>query len=308
MKPKHTPVLVKEVARLLSPRAGETYFDGTAGFGGHAQEVLEQIGAGRMILSDRDPQAVETLRQAFGENAEVWQLSFSEAAVKLANENIHPNMILLDLGVSSPQLDQPERGFSFTTDGPLDMRMDTTASLTASDVVNNYSEQELADIIGRYGEEHRAKSVARAIAASRPFTSTGQLAAVVRAVAGRDGKIDAATRTFQAIRIEVNQELAELEIALPILTEQLAIGGRIAVISFHSLEDRIVKRWFEQESKDCICPPATPICVCDHQASLAKLTKKPVLGSEDSHNLRARSAKLRAAVKLNKNQKEAHEG
>lgn len=308
MKPTHIPVLVEEVIKLLSPSPGETYFDGTAGYGGHALAVLPSIGRGRMILSDRDPAAVQTLRARFGKTAEVWQLSLTDAASRLEQTQIHPNMILLDLGVSSPQLDRPERGFSFKESGPLDMRMDTDGALTAAMVVNDYPEKRLADIIGRYGEEHRAKTVARAIVAGRPFTDTLGLAATIRKVASRDGKIDAATRTFQAIRMEVNQELLQLEQALPSLTRVLAPGGRIAVISFHSLEDRIVKQWFDQESRGCICPPSTPVCICDHTATLAKITKKPVLGTLDSHNPRARSAKLRAAVKLNKNQKEEYEG
>lgn len=307
MKPTHIPVLVKEVTELLSPKVGEVYFDGTAGFGGHARAVQELMGEGRIILSDRDPEAIAALKHEFGSDAEIWHSSLTKAAERLMSENVHPDMILLDLGVSSPQLDQPERGFSFKDQGPLDMRMDTASDLTAADVANIYSEARLAEIIGRYGEEHRAKTVARAIVASRPFHNTKELADVVRKVASRDGKIDAATRTFQAIRIEVNQELVQLETALPNLTEALAPGGRIVVISFHSLEDRIVKQWFERESKDCICPPGTPICICGHNASIAKLTKKPVVGTEDSHNPRARSAKLRAAVKLNKNQKEAYE-
>ncbi len=298
MKPTHIPVLATEVIRLLQPKAGVSYFDGTAGYGGHAQLVAAKIGRGRMILSDRDPQATTALKEQFGSRAEVWQLSLIEAADRLKAEEIHPDMILLDLGVSSPQLDSPKRGVSFNHQGPLDMRMDDSSSLSAAEVVNQYPEARLAELIGHYGQEHRAKTVARAIVAARPLATTTELAAVVRSVVPRAGGIDPATRTFQAIRMEVNAELDQLQQALPILTDKLAPGGRMAVISFHSLEDRLVKSWFDRESKDCVCPPGQPICTCSHTAVLAKLTKRPISGALDSHNPRARSAKLRAAVKL----------
>lgn len=302
MKPLHEPVLVEEVTRLLDPKAGQIYFDATAGYGGHARAVWTEMGSGRLILVDLDEAAITALKAEF-DQAEIWHLDYLAAAERLQQEAIRPNMILMDLGVSSPQLDDRVRGFSFKDQGPLDMRMDTGSDLTAATVVNTYSLDQLAELIGRYGEEHRAKTVARAITEHRPFQTTTELAAVVRRAVGSSGKIDPATRTFQAIRIEVNQELVQLEAALPILTQQLAPGGRIAVISFHSLEDRIVKQWFDRESRRCICSPNQPICVCDHEASLAKLTRKPLI-DQTSNNPRARSAKLRAAVKLNKNQKE----
>ncbi|HSX14410.1 MAG TPA: 16S rRNA (cytosine(1402)-N(4))-methyltransferase RsmH [Candidatus Saccharimonadales bacterium] len=304
MESTHIPVLEREVIELLDPHPGEVYFEPTAGYGGHAAVIAKRQKLGRMVLSDQDAAAVAALRERFGEKAEIWQLAMSQAARRLERENLTPQMILLDLGVSSPQLDTPERGFSFKHQGPLDMRMDQSSALSAGEVINTYSEARLATIIGRYGEEHRAKTVARAIVAARPITTTNQLAEVIRRVVGRSGRIDPATRTFQAIRMEVNAELSELEAALPILTKQLAPGGRIAVISFHSLEDRIVKQWFERESQGCICQPKLPICTCSHNATLAKLTKKPLSGANDSHNPRARSAKLRAAAKLNQNQKE----
>lgn len=308
MKPTHMPVLVSEVLQLLDPQAGGCYFDATAGYGGHAQAVAARLGDGRMILSDRDRDAVKALQHDFGNRAQIWQLDMVQAAKRLKAEVVHPNLILLDLGVSSPQLDQSERGFSFKDQGPLDMRMDASAEHSAADIVNAYPEDRLADIIGRLGEEHRAKTVARAIVAARPLTTTTELADVVRKVVSRAGGIDPATRTFQAIRMEVNQELEQLEQALPVLTEALAPGGRIAVISFHSLEDRIVKRWFDRESRGCICPSGQPICTCGHQATLAKLTKRPIPGTQDRNNPRARSAKLRAAVKLTPKPKEVHEG
>lgn len=305
MKYAHTPVLVEEVVNLMDPHPGELYFDGTAGYGGHAAAIQARTGKTQMILSDRDPQATRALQKRFGTSAQIWHLSFLEAADRLASEHLTPQLILLDLGVSSVQLDEPERGFSFRNEGPIDMRMDPTSAISAGEIVNTYPEAKLADIIGRYGEEHRAKTVARAIVSARPLGSTTQLAEVVRKAAGTGGKIDPATRTFQALRMETNDELRQLEQALPKLTRALAPGGRIAVISFHSLEDRIVKHWFEQESKNCLCPPKQPVCTCNHLATLAKVTKRPISGTIDSHNPRARSAKLRVARKLNKNQKEA---
>ncbi len=298
MKTPHQPVLAEQVVELLDPKTGELFFDGTAGYGGHASLIATKVGDGRVILSDRDEAAIHSLHKQFGQRADIWHLPLSEAARKLQAEDIHPNLVLLDLGVSSPQLDQPGRGFSFQHQGPIDMRMDASQKLSAAEVVNTYSEDQLAALIGDFGEEHRAKTVARSIVNSRPFETTAELADVVRKAAGKSGQIDPATRTFQAIRMEVNNELGELEVALPLLTKQLAPGGRISVISFHSLEDRIVKQWFDRESHGCICPPGLPVCTCEHDASLAKLTKKPISGEIDSHNPRARSAKLRAAMKL----------
>lgn len=213
------------------------------------------------------------------------------------------DMILLDLGVSSPQIDTAERGFSFRATAPLDMRMDQSESLTAADVVNAYPERELERVIRTYGEEPRARAVARAIVANRPFTTTTELAKVVRKAAVATKDIDAATRTFQGLRIEVNSELSGLEKALPLLVRLLSPGGRLAIISFHSLEDRIVKQFIDQESRDCICPPKQPICTCDHIASLRKITAKPIVAdsSEIAFNPRARSAKLRAAEKKHQN-------
>ncbi len=302
----HQPVLLPEVLAALNPRVGESYLDGTAGYGGHAAAVLERIGAaGSAILVDRDELAVQALRDRFGERVQVMQTGYLEAARQLADDGLAVDLILLDLGVSSPQIDKAERGFSFKVDAPLDMRMDRRQRLTAAEVVNYYPERELERIIRDYGEEPKARAVARSIIAARPLLSTGELARAVRRAAVATTQIDAATRTFQGIRIEVNQELDQLRQALPLMLQLLTSGGRLAVISFHSLEDRIVKQFFDQESRDCICPPKQPICTCGHVATLRKLTKSPVVAdsAEIAINPRARSAKLRAAEKINQNKR-----
>jgi 16S rRNA (cytosine1402-N4)-methyltransferase len=306
MKTPHQPVLLDEVVKSLSPKIGESYLDGTAGFGGHAAAVLDKIGPeGRTILVDRDARAIQALAERFGDQAEIIHADFLEAAKRLLEDGTLVDMILLDLGVSSPQFDNAERGFSFKADAPLDMRMDQSQVLTARDVVNNTRLRELERIIRDFGEEPRARAVAKAIVAARPITSTAKLAQVVRKSALIGGDIDPATRTFQAIRIQVNAELTQLREALPVLTKLLAPGGRIAVISFHSLEDRIVKQFFDTESRDCICPPKQPVCTCNHVASLQRLTPKPITADSDeiANNPRARSAKLRAAEKINKNKR-----
>ncbi len=303
--PTHQPVLLDQVLELLNPQKGETYLDGTAGYGGHAAPIIELLGpTGQAILVDRDAQATRALYERFGDQADVMHSDYLEGAQRLLDEGQLVDMILLDLGVSSPQIDNAGRGFSFKADATLDMRMDQSQSYTAADVVNRMSEKNLEYIIRTYGEEPKARAVARMIVAARPFATTGELAKVIRTVALK-GDIDAATRTFQAIRIEVNSELDQLAAALPKLIKLLSPGGRLAVISFHSLEDRIVKQFFDQESRDCICPPKQPVCTCKHEASLRKLTAKPVVGdsTEIAINPRARSAKLRAAEKINKNKR-----
>ncbi|MDB5178442.1 MAG: mraW [Patescibacteria group bacterium] len=306
MTSQHQPVLITQVIEMLQPQKGEAYLDATAGYGGHAAAILQRIGDdGRTILVDRDARATQALGERFGDRVEIIHRSFLEAAEQLLEDGTLVDMILLDLGVSSPQLDNTERGFSFRTDVPLDMRMDQSQSMTAAEVVNHTSVRELERIIREYGEEPRARAVAQAIVAARPIATTGSLAKVVRKSALQTKDIDAATRTFQAIRIEVNAELEQLKDALPILTKLLVPGGRMAVISFHSLEDRIVKQFFDRESRDCICPPKQPICTCGHVASLRKLTSKPIMATTDELviNPRARSAKLRAAEKINKNKR-----
>lgn len=305
MKQTHHPVLRERVIEVLSPKIGESYLDGTSGYGGHAAAVIERIGPdARVILVDRDARAVQALADTFGDRVQIIHTDFLEAAQRLQQDGILVDMILLDLGVSSPQLDNAERGFSFRTDAELDMRMDQTQGRTAADVVNHLSERELERIIREYGEEPKARAVAGAIVANRPFTTTQELARVVRKIAVR-GDIDAATRTFQAIRIEVNSELEQLGDALPVLVSLLVPSGRLAVISFHSLEDRIVKQFFDNESRDCICPPKQPVCTCGHVATIQKLTRGPITAdsTEIALNPRARSAKLRAAEKINQNKR-----
>lgn len=307
MKQNHQPVLLDAVIGLLDPKPGESYFDGTAGMGGHARAVAKRIGpSGRLILVDRDSAAIRYLDQNFGGQAELVRADYTEALERLIEAGNLVDMVLLDLGVSSPQLDDSTRGFSFSLDGPLDMRMDQSLALSADQVVNGYPESKLRQVIAEYGEDRRAKAIARAIVQARPIKSTKQLAAVIRRVAGPAKHIDAATRTFQAIRIEVNDELGQLQRALPLVLRILKPGGRLAIISFHSLEDRLVKTFIARESRQCICPPSQPICTCRHQASLKNLTPKVISGNNyDAINPRARSAKLRAARKLTKTNKEA---
>jgi len=285
---------------------GDDYLDATAGYGGHAAAVLERIGdKSDVILVDRDSHATRHLSERFGDRAQIMHTNYVDAANRLLEAGTFVELVLLDLGVSSPQIDNQERGFSFKADAPLDMRMDQSQRKTAADVVNRTSQLELERIIRDFGEEPKARAVARAIVSARPITTTAKLAAIVRQAAVRTGDIDPATRTFQAIRIEVNSELEQLREALPVLAKLLVSGGRIAVISFHSLEDRIVKQFFEYESRDCVCPPKQPICTCGHVASLQKITNGAVTAdsSEIAINPRARSAKLRAAEKINKNKR-----
>lgn len=299
---KHDPVLLDSVLARLDLKPSQTYLDGTAGLGGHAAAILEQIGeSGRAVLVDRDEAAQAALRERFGDDGrvELRRGSFVEAAEQLVGEGRTFDRILLDLGVSSPQFDDGGRGFSFKAEAPLDMRMDQSQELTAEEVVNEWPESELVQILQDYGEEFKAKSVAKAIVDHRPFATTTQLAGVVRRAAYYTKDIDPATKTFQAIRIAVNDELGQLADALPLMVDLLVPGGRLAVISFHSLEDRIVKQFIDQEVKTCICPPKQPICTCGHTASLKKITKHPVTAdaTELAINPRARSAKLRVAEK-----------
>lgn len=295
---QHTPVLLAEVIAALAPRPGGCYLDATVGGGGHALAVLQAAQPGGVLLGiDADPAALaataERLAEAgLSQQAVLRHGSFADLAALVTEAGFAAvDGILFDLGVSSYQLDTPERGFSFAADGPLDMRLDPTQGPTAADLVNRLSERELADIIFQYGEEHAARRVARAIVErrrSQPFQSTADLAAVVaRAVGGRHGRIHPATRTFQALRIAVNHELDRLAAALPQAVALLALGGKLAVISFHSLEDRIVKQFLRAEA-------------AGEAPRLAIITKKPVVASdtEVAANPRARSAKLRVAVRI----------
>jgi len=303
----HIPVLLDEVLEGLSPLSGQRLIDGTLGAGGHTEAILKAVAPhGRVLALDADPSALEIARRrlaAYGDRVRFVNANFAQLAAVARDLDFFPvHGILLDLGLSSMQLDAVERGFSFQSAGPLDMRYDPNSPTTAADLVNNLAQDELADLIYRFGEERRSRTIARAIVAARPLQTTHQLAEVVaRAVGGRRGdRLHPATRTFQALRIAVNDELDTLRTALPAAMSVLAPGGRLAVISFHSLEDRIVKEFFRRESRDCICPPEQPVCTCGHRATLHIITPKPitVTSAEAALNPRARSAKLRVAESM----------
>ncbi len=301
----HRPVLYQEIIHALRPRQGGHYVDATLGAGGHAQGILQASQPDGCLLGlDVDPQALALAHQrlaSFGERAILVRASYTTLVVQLQVLGWQEvDGVVLDLGVSSMQLDSAERGFSFNNDAPLDMRFDPDNPEDAAYLVNSLAEGELADLIYHYGEERRARQVAHAIVQARPITGTSQLAAVVASVtsSGRPG-MHPATRTFQALRIAVNRELEAVEAVLPQAISSLARGGRLAVISFHSLEDRVVKQFFRRESKDCLCPPKQPICTCGHKASIVELTRTPVRpqAEEVKDNPRSRSARLRIAEK-----------
>ena len=306
VQPPHQSVLYNEILIALKPVSPNCYLDGTLGAGGHAYGILEFCRpSGRLLGLDVDPQALEFARERlapFGERAILKKGSYHQAAAFLAElgwEGL--DGIVLDLGVSSMQIDQPERGFSFQKAGRLDMRFDQSTGKSAADLVNTSDEKVLADIIYRYGEERYARRIAAAIVKARPIYQTEELAEVIRkAIGWSEQKIDPATRTFQALRIAVNEELTRLEGALPDLIALLNPGGILAVIAFHSLEDKIVKSIFRRESRDCICPPEQPLCTCQHRAAVKVLTNKPIRPGEAEveANPRARSARLRLAQKL----------
>ena len=293
---------------MLQPTARGIYIDATVGAGGHAAAILAASAPdGQLYGLDQDHNAlaIASVRlTAFEERVHLVQANFAHLEQVIAEHNIpKADGIILDLGVSSMQLDQAERGFSFKVDAPLDMRMDTSKKQTAADVVNHWPQDELADLIYKYGEERHSRRIARAIIKARPIRRTAALANVVaRAVpTNKKYKIHPATRTFQALRIVVNDELGALEQTLPQAIKALKPGGRLVVISFHSLEDRIVKHFFRQEAQDCICLPEQPFCSCHHKASVNILTKRPIsaTATELADNPRARSAKLRV-VELKK--------
>ena len=302
----HQPVLYNEIIHLLQPHPTGRYVDGTVGAGGHARGILKASDPDGLLLGfDVDAQALQLAREQldiFSNRVTLVKSSFKNLSEQLTAQGWHKvDGILLDLGISSMQLDNPERGFSFRKEAFLDMRFDLQNPLRAVDLVNNLSEKELADLLYTYGEERRSRQVARAIVRTRPVETTLQLANVV-AGATRSGKpgMHPATRTFQALRIAVNQELDTLIEVLPQAINSLLPGGRMAVISYHSLEDRIVKHHFRTESKDCICPPKQPICDCGHLASIKIVTKRPLRpqDGEIEGNPRARSARLRVAEKI----------
>jgi 16S rRNA (cytosine1402-N4)-methyltransferase len=287
---EHVPVLLGEVLQYLDPQAGERYLDLTAGYGGHATAMLERTNnLDGAVLVDRDGKAIDALRERFGETGfDLRQTDFLDASRELVADGRQFDLILADLGVSSPHLNTAARGFSIRSDGPLDMRMDQSQALTADTIVNNHSEAQLADILSRYGEEPKAKQIARLIVQARPIHHTDELARVAAKAWPGHSRVHPATRTFQALRIAVNNELELLEQSLPLWLQLLAPGGRIGIISFHSLEDRLVKRALAEAAGK------------GYDAELRLLTKRPITANptEEVNNPRARSAKLRAAVKI----------
>jgi 16S rRNA (cytosine1402-N4)-methyltransferase len=310
--PGHQPVLLAETVSALQARPGGRYLDGTFGGGGHTRALLEASAPDGIVLAlDADPAAIErawALQQnpAIAERLIPVRANFADLVAVAREREVAPlDGILLDLGLSSFQLDQPERGFAFRHQGPLDMRFDPDHGVPASDLVNALPERELADLIWRYGEEPGSRRIARAVVREReraPIETTTRLAEIVAgALGGRRGRdIHPATRTFQALRIATNEELTALEAALAGALDVLAPGGRLAVIAFHSLEDRIVKRFIERESIGCVCPPQVPVCICGHRPRLQKITRRVIRpdAAEMDANPRARSAVLRVAERL----------
>ena len=306
----HVPVLADEVRQLLAIEPGETVVDATFGAGGHAALLAADLrGEGRLIAIDRDPSArayFDRFRKQTGIQGRFLRGDFSIVLEQLADNGARADAILFDLGVSSMQIDRPERGFSYAADAPLDMRMDPSADYSARELVNEASERELTHIFRQYGEERYAKQIARALARRRreqPFERTGELVETIKnaiPAPARFGDGHPAKRVFQALRIAVNDELTALEDALPAAVDLLKPGGRLAVISFHSLEDRIVKRFLRDQEHGCTCPPDFPICVCGQEPVLRATPRRAIRPSarETASNPRAASARLRAAVKV----------
>ena len=306
----HVPVLADEVVANLDPRPGETVVDATFGAGGHSTLLAARLrGDGKLIAIDRDPTVApyfERVRRASAVKSRLLHGEFSATLQQLADNGVQADVILLDLGVSSMQLDRPERGFSYAVDAPLDMRMDPSASYSARELVNESGERELADIFKRYGEERYARQIARAIArrrTSQPYERTVDLVETIKAsipAPARFGEGHPAKRVFQALRIEVNDELGAIERALPAALQMLRPGGRLGVISFHSLEDRLVKRFLRSQEHGCTCPPDFPICVCGSEPTLRATPRRAIRPSaaEVARNPRAQSARLRVATKV----------
>lgn len=302
----HISVLYKDIIAALRPKSSGRYVDATVGAGGHAWGLLDSSSPdGQLLGLDLDPRALELAHQRLSSFTGRFTLLRASYASLLQSLQLqgwdHVDGIVVDLGVSSMQIDTPERGFSFLKDGPLDMRFDPSQQTSAADLVNSLPEADLADILWQYGEEKLSRRIARAIVANRPFHTTLELATAIEKSIGKSGgKIHPATRSFQALRIAVNGELDSLQEFLPQAIEALAPEGRLAVISFHSLEDRIVKQYFRKESSDCICPPEQMMCTCGHHASIKELTRHPIEADETEKrdNTRARSARLRVAEKL----------
>jgi 16S rRNA (cytosine1402-N4)-methyltransferase len=305
--PVHVPVLLDEVIAGLQPQRGGYFVDCTVGLGGHAAAILEKLSpSGRLLGIDADPEAIKLSQDKLSDYGEAFTLvndNFVNLEAICKRYHFHPvDGILFDLGVSSLQLDTAERGFSFHLDAPLNMRFDPGQGLTASDIVNSFSEQELAKLIEKYGEERHSRRIARYIVQNRPIATTVELARLVeQALGGKRARIHPATRTFMALRIAVNSELQNLELALKQTINLLRPGGRLTVISYHSLEDRIVKQFMRYAASSCLCPPGTVICRCGHQPTLKLISRKVIKPTslETESNPRSRSAKLRIAERLN---------
>lgn len=327
---RHFPVMLKEAIDLLEPRDGLIYVDVTAGAGGHLQELVNRVGAQSKIFAfDQDPQAIDALQESLGKRVTFIHSNFRYLKEALSKYGINTidGGIIADLGVSSMQIDEKERGFSFQKDGPLDMRMNSKQSLTAHDIVNQWTEVDIADIIYKYGEERNSRKIAKRIVESRPINTTLELASIVAkcnytggrasdkqnkkirrnknspgfAGGGSGQNIHPATRTFQALRMAVNAELESIEEFLEQAKQMLSPGARLVVITFHSLEDRIVKQFFKMGAQSCVCPPKLPLCQCQKEVEFLIITRKPVTASSQEllANIRSRSAKLRAGQKLN---------
>jgi 16S rRNA (cytosine1402-N4)-methyltransferase len=305
----HVPVLAAEVRELLALEPGDTVVDATFGAGGHASLLAGELrGSGKFIAIDRDPTVqpyFDRFKRTAGVPARLHRGEAADVLDQLAENGVRADAILLDLGVSSMQLDRPERGFSYAVDAPLDMRMNPRDAISAREIVNDWTERDLVEIFKRYGEERYARQIAKAIGRERrrrPIERTGELVEIIRAAIpapARFGDGHPAKRVFQALRIAVNDELGELEHALPAAFEMLRPGGRFAVISFHSLEDRLVKHFMREKERGCVCPPDFPVCVCGHEPELRALNRRPIRPSsrETAANPRAASARLRVAVR-----------
>jgi 16S rRNA (cytosine1402-N4)-methyltransferase len=307
MPAEHSPVLADELVALLAPQPGELAVDCTFGAGGHARLVADRIGpTGTLIGIDRDP-VTERRFAEFAEGApcrtRFIRDDYAEGLKALHGEGHRADMVYLDLGISSMQVDALERGFSYSYDAPLDMRMDPDQKFSARDLVNEWPPARIAEVLRRYGDERHAGGISRAIARRRPIETTSELVAAIKAgmpPSARFGGGHPAKRSFQAIRIAVNDELDSLDRALPLAWDLLEVGGRLAAISFHSLEDRRVKRFLADRARGCICPPELPVCQCGHEPEAELLTRRAVApgAAELDENPRASSAHLRAAVKI----------
>ena len=309
----HEPVLAEELVEILDPRPGETFVDCTFGGGGHARLIAEWLGAdGELIAVDRDPSSEARWKEFAADSpsrARFLRADFVVALEGLRGEGVRPDGIVFDLGMSSLQLDAWERGFSYAFDAPLDMRMDPDQKLTAAEIVNEWEPDRLARVLREFGEERRAGSIAREIVKRRPIATTSELVTAVKAAippAERFGRGHPAKRSFQAIRIAVNDELGALDRALPLAWQLLPIGGRLGAISFHSLEDRRVKRFLADRARGCVCPPELPVCVCGREPEASPLHRRAIAPSSEEveRNPRAASAHLRAAGKLREQEEE----